>query len=317
MKTKTLGIIALFSGILVVALLAGIFFFSTAVRASAQTSSNVLSGLSSRMFHHGRGGQGMGGFLFESDGEMDSYLADALGISVEELQDARVQAKEAAIQQAVDEGLLTEEQADALRESDSLGTFGMRWFGLRMHGIGTPDPSAYETYLAEALGISVEKLEAARQAAHEAAIQAAIESGDLTQDQADLLLARQALRAVLDRQALTVEALGISVDQLQAYHDDGLRMSAILEEVGMTAAEFQEARQAAYEAAVSQAVSDGVITQDQADALQSGGAFGNGGFGGCEGMGGGRGGRGGGMRGFPGGGGQRWSDPGDTSSGDV
>src|SRR5687767_12844048 len=44
----------------------------------------------------------------------DTYLADALGITVAELETAREEARTAAIEQAVEDGLLTREQADEL-----------------------------------------------------------------------------------------------------------------------------------------------------------------------------------------------------------
>jgi hypothetical protein len=317
MRGKTLGALALLSGILVILLIATVFLFGLTNQASAQGSSFQASLQPAALFHHGPGGFGAGGYMQGLDGEGDSYLAEALGISVDELQAAREQAVEAAIQQAVESGALSEEQADRLRDNDRIGKFGMGFFGHRIPGMGAAGAFDYQTLLAEALGISVSELESAQQAAHAAAIGDAVASGDLTQEQADLLLARHALRAIVDQQALAAEALGITVPQLQAYQEDGLRMAEILAELGLSADEFQAARQAAYEAALAQAVADGVITQEQAEALQSGTFPGQGGFGGCEGMGGGRGRHGGGMRGFPGGGSPRWSDPGTTTSGDV
>jgi hypothetical protein len=54
-------------------------------------------------------------------------------------------------------------------------------------------------------------------------------------------------------------------------------LSQILDEAGKTALEVREAMQAAHQAAIEAAISDGVITQEQADQLQSGG-FGGMGF---------------------------------------
>ncbi len=44
----------------------------------------------------------------------DTYLADALGITVADLQAAQTKANEAAIKQAVADGLITQAQADAM-----------------------------------------------------------------------------------------------------------------------------------------------------------------------------------------------------------
>ncbi len=319
MKVKILGIIAIFGGLLVVALLAGALFFGLTSQASAQEYTSGLGGLTTRLFHHGRGGFGGGEMMQGEPGDGDSYLAEALGISLEELQAAQAQAQEAALQQAVEQGLLTEAQADMLRERLGTGRFGFGsgMFGFGMHGKGAVSTIDFQAQLADELGISVTELETAQQAARTAAIQAAVESGDLTQEQADMMLARQALSAYLDPQALMAEALGITIDQLQTYQAEGLRMSEILADLGKSTDEFQAAHQAAHAAAIAQAVADGVISQAQADALESAVPFGPGGLGGCDGMRGGRGGRGGGMHGFPGRGAPDKYTPGATSSGDA
>ena len=62
----------------------------------------------------------------------------------------------------------------------------------------------------------MEELNAARLQAKELALQAAIDSGQITQEQADWIKARAALAPYLDREALTAQALGLSVEELQA-----------------------------------------------------------------------------------------------------
>jgi len=163
----------------------------------------------------------------------------------------------------------------------------------------------YEALLAEALGISVEELQAAEQQAYSAALDQAVENGDLTADEAELMRAQEALKGSLDQEAIQAEALGMTVEELQAARDAGTDMAALLDQQGLTSAEYRTALQAAYEAAIQQAVSDGVITQEQADLILDGG-FGMRGLPGLEpfGRGGGPGGRGGhggpGMFGPPG-----------------
>ncbi len=88
-----------------------------------------------------------------------------------------------------------------------------------------------DVYLADALGISVEELQAAELAGYAAELAAAVEAGTITQAEADLMLARQAAQNYID-------------------------------EAGLNAA-----MQAAYEDALVAAVADGAITQAQADAL--------------------------------------------------
>jgi len=118
----------------------------------------------------------------------DSYLADALGITTEELASVRQSAAATAIQKAVDDGLITQAQADALTNHQSLGA---RWL---MPMKGTFSGIDGEALLADALGISVTDLQAAQSAAATARLDQAIADGDITQEQADLVKARQALQ---------------------------------------------------------------------------------------------------------------------------
>lgn len=298
---KTLWIVIGGTLILALAIISGAVVTTTV--ASAQSARNWMSGGSfargsdalsalaapgDGLMH--RGGPGFPGGRGGLDiAENQQYLADALGITVEELQAAHVAANDAALDQAVANGDLTQAQADAirtLRDLDGFGGFKLGAFRGFRAGIDM------DALLADALNISVDELQAARQEAAQAALDAAVANGDLTQEQADLMQARQALRGYIDNQALTAQVLGLSVDDLQAAREAGTTMEDLLNDAGLTAAEFRTALQAAHEAAIQQAVEDGVITQEQADALQSGdGIFGRGGFPG-GGRGPGRGGRG-------------------------
>ena len=181
-------------------------------------------------------------------GQTNEDLADALGITADELEAAEETAAAEALKQAVEAGLLTQEQADQMAER---GLSGRHIQGLSRLDEGSID---YKALLADALGISVEKLEAAQEAAQAAALERAVEEGILTQEQADLMKARQTL-----------------------YGSD----------------KFQASMQSAFEMAVAQAVEDGLISQAQADQIlaeYSGKSlFGRGGF--DRGPGGGRGGR--------------------------
>ncbi len=161
-------------------------------------------------------------------GVNDTYLAEALGITAAELQAAQQTAYEAAIEQALAQGLITQAQADALKARD--GSFGRgfhRFFGM---DDATIDMNAL---LADALGISIDELAAARVEAQDLALAAAVEDGRITQEQADQLKARQSLRTYLDEQG------------------------------------FQDQVRSLYETLVQQAVTAGVITQEQADAILS------------------------------------------------
>jgi hypothetical protein len=190
------------------------------VSASPSTNQAVnLSGNGSNSpntsFGKGRAG-GPGGYS-------DSDLAAALGITVDELTAARQKAYETALTQAVEKGLITQSQADDLKTKGTAFPYGNRWEGwLTQNGFD------FDALLADALGISVEKLQSAYIQAYNTRIDQAVTDGTMTQEQADLMKGQNALRA----------------DKT-----------------------FQASMQSAYEAAVKQAVTDGVITQAQADLI--------------------------------------------------
>ncbi len=101
---------------------------------------------------------GMGDFGFgEMHGEYQTYLAEALGITVEELQAAQLKAQDAMLDQAVTDGALTQEQADLMKAR-----------------------RAFMQFYADQTEQSVEN-----------ALNAAVEAGAITQEQADLLLEQQ------------------------------------------------------------------------------------------------------------------------------
>ncbi len=148
--------------------------------AEAATPTDVTAGR--------RGGQGPLGDGLRG-GEQSEFLAEALGISVEELQAAQTAAHAAALDAAVEAGLITEEQATQLQE---------RGKGrLPMMGRMGDSPIDHKALLAEALGISVEDLDAAQTEAHAAALAQAVADGDITQEQADHMAARHALQPYL------------------------------------------------------------------------------------------------------------------------
>lgn len=171
----------------------------------------------------------------------ETVLAEALGVSVKDITAARAAAFEAAVDKAVSEDLITESQAETLKSRTGLMGWGMLY---RLVGSENADLIDEEALFAEALGVSVEDLEAARQANMTARLEAAVEAGTLTQEDADAMAAHQALM-----------------------QDD----------------EFQAQVQENLQAAVQSAVEAGKLTQAQADALlaQMQNRFGQkGGFGG-------------------------------------
>ena len=140
-----------------------------------------------------------GNLLEGSNIDYDALLADALGITVEELHDAREEAKAAAIEQAVDEGIITQRQADLIAAVRILRSAINRG-----------------ELVASALGITVEELQEARQdralrallvelemnpaevkeavlAEFETFVQQAVEDEIITEEQAELVLGRPGL----------------------------------------------------------------------------------------------------------------------------
>ena len=177
-----------------------------------------------------------------------TYLAQALGITETDLQAAQTKARAAEIQQAVTDGLITQAQADAM-----LNGTGGRGVRVDLRGANLD----HEKFLAEALGITVEKLQAAEDTAAKAELAQAVTDGRMTQAQADQITAERALQKYIV--------------------DNGL-----------------------FKSAVDSAVKAGVITQAQADTIlaqSKAGGFGfgggRGGFGGGPGGPGGHGGHGG------------------------
>jgi hypothetical protein len=130
------------------------------------------------------------------------------------------------------------------------------------HGFyGRDFGASNEEALAEALGITVEELQAARQKAAAERIAQAVEDGYLTRDQANLMLAHQALMAYIDHEAIMAQALGLTVEEFEAAREAGT-LRDLLGDVDMT--DLHDKMQAAMQAAVQQAVDENVISEEQA-----------------------------------------------------
>jgi hypothetical protein len=119
--------------------------------------------------------------------------------------------------------------------------------------------------LAEALGITVEELEAAQQEARAARISQLVEDGVLTLDQANLMLAMDALKGTIDRGSIMADVLGLTVEEFELARENGSLRDLLS---NITPAELQEKSQAAFEEALQQAVDDSVITADQAELIR-------------------------------------------------
>jgi len=146
-----------------------------------------------------------------ADGETIRTLIEESGLDMAEVQTALQTARAEMLQQAVADGSITQEQADQMldRQSEPKGSgrVGKGGFGLK-----DKDDTAWQTTLAEVLGISVEQLEghlaggetirtlvetlgfdmaevqAALQAARAEMLQQAVADGSITQEKADRML---------------------------------------------------------------------------------------------------------------------------------
>jgi len=281
LKTKKQMWITLLGGLALVALVTGGWMFRrTEAVSAAETLENVtqasaMPGLLGEGYLNQRGGPDFPG-IKGGDIDYQQLLADALGISVDDLQAAYETARDAAIDQAVAQGLLTQEQADTMKVWRS---FGGRRGGDVFHFGRAPKEVAggdidENALLADALGITVEKLQAARKAANQAAIEQAIAEGLITQEQADAMQARKNLTSYLDRDTLLAKALGMTAEELQTAYDEGKTLTDLLNDTGLDAAAVRENLQTARTEAIAQAVADGVITQEQADEMEDGRGFG-------------------------------------------
>lgn len=231
-------------------------------------------------------GWGRGWFqqLVSGISSRETRLAEALGITVTELQAAEETAKTTAIQQAVEKGFITQAQADQMLLWNNFGFGGGDRFMLGRGGLGQQMKAAIdrETLLAEALGISTAELDAAKVQAELAGVQEALDAGLIAQVQADQMKARIQMKEYVDREELLAESLGLTVAEYRAALAEGKTITTLLAEQKTDAITVRQKMMTAFEAAVQQAVTDGVITQVQADQILSRGLnFGgrDGGFG--------------------------------------
>ncbi len=169
--------------------------------------------------------------------------------------------------------------------------------------IGGPK-GLFDQFLAEELGITVERLEEARAKAAKRVLDQALADGKITQEQYDRMVTMQALRAYLDPQAILAEALGVSAEELPTK-----TVREWMDEKGLDRDTLKARLDEVLQAKLDQAVADGVVTQEQIDALgedfllrglERGLMFGGRGRGGMPGFPGRGRGRGGEMPGFPG-----------------
>ncbi|MBS1250689.1 MAG: hypothetical protein MAG431_02284 [Chloroflexi bacterium] len=148
---------------------------------------------------------------------------------------------------------------------------------------------------AEAQGLTVEEFQVKMLEARQNALQQAVDDGTITQEQADQMASRQGGPGVGRpgrepgmfggeasplhdaMSAAIADAFGLTVEELDAMHENGETLWTWAESQGLTVEEFQVKMLEARQNALQQAVDDGTITQEQADQMlehQGGPGFG-------------------------------------------
>lgn len=187
-------------GAFVVAIALGVMAFSPS--SAASTGLTILAqeddteeplpwkGGFGEMRGSGRGGK----FGFGSSFDYDAYIADSLGVSISDLQAARQAAHDAALDQAVAEGVVTAEQAELIKAGQALRQYiDHQEILSQVLGINTEELEAARQegkslpYLFGELGLEPADIKAGLQSAYEEAIQQAVDDGVITDTQAELL----------------------------------------------------------------------------------------------------------------------------------
>lgn len=121
--------------------------------------------------------------------------------------------------------------------------------------------------LADELEISVEELRAARQASWISAVEQ-IQAEDLiSDDRAELMLARVAMAGYVQPDQLVAGILGITVDELADAREEGKTIREVAAELGLDWPTLRDNIRSVHEETIQQAVEDGIITAEQAALL--------------------------------------------------
>lgn len=194
---------------------------------------------------------------------------------------------------------IIDEEAVKAATADALGMTVEEFDAAKAEGLSLAE-------IAEAQGVDLEDVQAAVTATVEEMVLQAVEDGELTQEDADLILERlqdggfffgpgrrgrhgrhgpNPLADYLNRDdiaAATAGALGMTVEELQTAREDGQTIAEIAEAQGVDLEDVQAAVQEVYEESVAAALADGAITEDVAAQLLER-EVGLGGFGPCHG----------------------------------
>ena len=144
--------------------------------------------------------------------------------------------------------------------------------------------------LLEDAGLTAEEFRALMATAREESVAEAIDSGLITQEEADAFAERQengrgqrGNRNNGQNSEAVAEILGLTAEELEAAREDGITLDELIEDAGLTEDEFREAigaaREEARETRVAEALENGDITEEEAEAILSGEGRGQGGRG--------------------------------------
>jgi hypothetical protein len=172
----TMGLLTL-GAVAVIGLSAGAVYAQSATATPDQTPAASVP--------QGSGPQGSDQQRPGARQDNSAILADVLGLTTDQLQAAVVKARDAAIDQALASGKITQEQADQMKSND--GMRGPDW------GPGLGAGADHDAELAAALGITEDALKAAKAEVNKRVLAADVADGKITQEEADLMTAQQAL----------------------------------------------------------------------------------------------------------------------------
>lgn len=189
-------------------------------------------------------------------------LASALNIETQELEAAQRRANDELLSYMVGEGMVPRHDAQSQRELERrrLAPYDI----LEGRSFCKGDEVLFLAALAEQLGITLNNLQSAREAALETNLTLAVEEGILTEAQVEDRLARYRVQCYTDPAALLAEALDISLEDLDRYP-----VAIWIAKRRLTWRALNARLVAARRDALEQAADDGVITPEQVNCLLS------------------------------------------------
>ncbi|MEM8859841.1 MAG: hypothetical protein AAGD96_16050 [Chloroflexota bacterium] len=218
-------------GALIALMIGGSVFAFSGASADDGLESTLVSAIVDGEVERRRGPRDGNGNGRGQGGNNSEFLAAELGVTVEDLGAARETVREISTE-------------DTTREERQ------------------------ELYAAE-LGVTVGELEAASEAAKDAALADALASGEITQEQFDLIEAKEAFGELFDKTEAMASALGLTVEQLEEAKEAGTDKETLLEDAGITREELKAAVEEAKAQVLADAVENGDITAEQAELIEN------------------------------------------------